>query len=157
MRRQRHQLQRTACYFGGTIVGVGRSCVELCYPSDAALHVRTVLLLQTLLQSEVAGQALLSCPPRRSLQHCRFCTACPQHAAGAGELEEAALKEGEYVAVRRFVRLLERGGDAKVASLPPSATKSIMKQCTAPALVKEIEGCDPEGIRVLLDEHPLRL
>lgn len=26
----------------------------------------------------------------------------------------AALKEGEYVAVRRFVRLLERGGDAKV-------------------------------------------
>lgn len=30
------------------------------------------------------------------------------------ELETAALKEGEYVAVRRFVRLLERGGDAKV-------------------------------------------
>ena len=30
------------------------------------------------------------------------------------ELEVAALKEGEYVAVRRFVRLLERGGDAKV-------------------------------------------
>lgn len=32
------------------------------------------------------------------------------------ELEVAALKEGEYVAVRRFVRLLERGGDAKVGS-----------------------------------------
>jgi hypothetical protein len=33
------------------------------------------------------------------------------------ELEVAALKEGEYVAVRRFVRLLERGGDAKVRGL----------------------------------------
>lgn len=36
------------------------------------------------------------------------------------ELEVAALKEGEYVAVRRFVRLLERGGDAKVMHVTDS-------------------------------------
>lgn len=38
-----------------------------------------------------------------------------QPATLGNELEVAALKEGEYVAVRRFVRLLERGGDAKAA------------------------------------------
>lgn len=50
---------------------------------------------------------------------CELLCAAPQQGpatAGTGDLEEAALKEGEYVAVRRFVRLLERGGDAKVPS-----------------------------------------
>ena len=57
----------------------------------------------------------------------------PQQPAGAGDLEDAALKEGEYVAVRRFVRLLERGGDAKVVPprgpSPPSLWEIPYKTC----------------------------
>lgn len=52
------------------------------------------------------------------------------------ELETAALKEGEYVAVRRFVRLLERGGDAKVQFKPELAKRPMFRlsrlSCDAP-------------------------
>lgn len=44
------------------------------------------------------------------------------------ELEVAALKEGEYVAVRRFARLLERGCDAKVQQLP-TALRTPLTMC----------------------------
>ena len=57
------------------------------------------------------------------------------------ELETAALKEGEYVAVRRFVRLLERGGDAKVVfSSCRVGAPSTALPCTITALM-QLKSC----------------
>ena len=50
-------------------------------------------------------------------------------------LEAAALREGEYVGVRRFTRTLERGGDAKARGLPSCVLPSLQEcVCHASAL-----------------------
>ena len=54
------------------------------------------------------------------------------------ETEAAALREGEYVAVRRFTRLLEGGPEAKAAldQVPSSLSRPVLRRLSRNVLLR---------------------